>query len=83
MFLLGSIVFLNTQPVLAASSSCSQFIGQTKIMWNGVELKSGQIGRLTIVVKPHFSNWMEKRGRLKEPLKKVSFTEYMLLNQVC
>jgi len=28
---------------------CSQFVGLTKIWWNGVELKKGQIGRLTIL----------------------------------
>lgn len=28
---------------------CSQFVGVTKIWWNGVELKKGQMGRLTVL----------------------------------
>lgn len=28
---------------------CSQFVGMTKIWWNGIELKKGQIGRLNVL----------------------------------
>ena len=37
----------------AQSDLCNQFKGKTKIWWDGIELKPGQIGRLTIKKDTH------------------------------
>lgn len=49
MLFLGMFAFAHTGETQAASSLCSKYIGQSKIWWDGAELKSGQIGRLTVV----------------------------------
>lgn len=50
VFLLSTTLFLYSPEASAADASyCAQFKGQSKIYWNGVELKPGQIGRLTVL----------------------------------
>jgi len=49
MGLIGVAAFIQPQPASAGTAACSSYIGQTKIWWDGIELRPGQIGRLTIV----------------------------------
>ncbi|EWG08627.1 hypothetical protein [Cytobacillus firmus] len=49
MLFLGLFTFTGTSETEASSSPCSKYSGQSRIWWDGAELKLGQIGRLTIV----------------------------------
>ncbi|WP_059173212.1 MBL fold metallo-hydrolase [Bacillus sp. FJAT-27445] len=49
LILLLGIFLPNLNATATEGSICDQYKGVTKIWWDGIELKSGQIGRLTIL----------------------------------
>ncbi|WP_059170410.1 S1C family serine protease [Bacillus sp. FJAT-27445] len=74
VFLVSSIFLFNTQEASAADAAfCAQFKGQKKIFWNGVELKSGQIGRLTVVQNTTLYKVSGDKKTVERTLKKGEF----------
>ncbi|WP_316568788.1 trypsin-like peptidase domain-containing protein [Neobacillus sp. YIM B06451] len=74
LFLLSSTFFFNTGQASAADASfCAQFKGQSKIFWNGVELKPGQIGRLTVLQNTTLYKVSGEQKTASKTLKKGEF----------
>jgi S1-C subfamily serine protease len=49
ILLFFAMVLGTFSPIASANDACSQYKGVTKIWWDGIELKSGQIGRLSVL----------------------------------
>jgi competence protein ComEC len=47
--LLLAIPFSNGIETISASTPCSKYTGLSKVSWDGIELKPGQIGRLSVL----------------------------------
>ncbi|WP_156916343.1 hypothetical protein [Mesobacillus boroniphilus] len=67
----------------SAAGECDAFREATKIWWDGIELKKGQIGRLEIEKDTVLFKLDGNKKTLSRTLKKESFIVFMPLNHEC